>query len=1045
MNTKFSTLFAAIFLLNSSGVQAYPEYAHVIMTGLAYDKSVLADDEFLRSIGIVDETRETTLLDTEDVPYEITPNQLHNVRRLVRFGALEEDAVHPPRMLNHFSDIQNGNAPYSALDSIGGYLVEPSPSPVWSLEPNGDIENWIALYDQDLSYKDALKNYVEGVTTPDEAERSKKMGLVFQTMGHLTHHMQDMGQPEHVRDDNHFDSGHGVLNGVLIGTEIVTAVSPSLFENTVYDRLSLVTAAEENNPYPSIDIRQFSEPSELWSRGAVDGLSNKGIGAFTSRNYISQDTNFNFVQGQIFNGTAVNVTAFSEQPLPGSGQYSVQAIPGTFYADNFPPGYAFFQRYYLGNQVVDHYDNSQSFYNELTANLGLVALSNSAVYSGGLSVDTVTIENQVATLVPRAISYSTAMIDFFFRGRFSVVQSKPITNKTGVITLRNLSGAQYVDDGNGAAFELTNGTFRLFVEDTEGTRREVDVSSPAASISFNEQFELNYDLSILDNDGFFDTKDAVKFIVLYEGDIGQYQAVASVEIPRLGTLMLAEFNPLFSTGKQLAREGSYSELDWYSRYSEFGTFNIDWKGRYITDSLTGLKTPSRSISFSGPSARFFGSEGYRNDILVDGRFLYRTPGPVLGAAMRTDANGQEYVMAIVHSTITQTQRLLRKPFMAASNFSRLVVPLPAAGAAPESLSGQADWELLATLPFGKDYPVVGGEQIVAPWFFSGDGSKASTLRDKRIIRTFDSNRCGDQTVYTCEDVNSGFPAGDYEVSVLNRYEITITDVGATVADQGYEVGDKAELAVDYDDDELLILNTRNLPYTTLAADSNWLYVNDEPLLDRSIYDCEHPEFAPNGGDKLACRPVADTALAPTGFPGLHTRWIGTPDGTFEGLATSLHISYIDLRTRTFEYTKAISDPDVLANAGESSEGRVEYWISHDGQKELLYEEDSGTVICVADNYIYMSPYGSPAFPANYFDLNPIPPVRGQYTLQSNCSTVAPINEKMVRGVDRYKTYFASGQNGSDSSYYNYISTGDNLSQFGIQNTQVGTPVKVIVR
>ena len=1034
LNRKYIILVMSLISLPVSQVQAYPEAAHGIMAGLAFDKSVLADEEFIRSLGIVDENRITNLTDSKGTPYQVTPYRLQNLRRLVSFGAVREDALAPPRMLNHFFDVQNGGGPYADLGAWN--ITAPNSSLDWSLELNGDITNWALLSDQDLSYKDALEYYVDGVRAVDPFIRDSKMGLVFQIMGHLTHHVQDMAQPEHTRGDNHFDTGSTFVND-LFTPQFVTASSPSLFETTVASDLAMITRAQAQDPYVSVDIREFSEPAEFWSKGSINSLSNKGIAAFSSRNYISQDTNYSFQDNQIFNGITVEVDPASTQPLPAGGPLAINAIPGTFVSAYFPGShYLFTQRYYAGHPVVDHYDGSKSFYNDLVTNLNLAVLADASSV-GALGIDTVTVQKQVDTLVPRAISYSTAMIDFFFRGRLSLVEISPSTSTTGVITLRNDSGKQYVNDGNGGPLALNNGNFRVFAEDSIGRREEITVTVSSTSIAYQEEFELNYDLSVLNNQGNIEPRQVVKFVVLYEGDIGQYEAVASVEVPRLGTLLLTDAIPLIATGKQLAKEGAYTDIVWNSRNSVMEQYNIDWKGRYITDASTGLVRPSRTVSISGPEARFFGSEGYTNNILVDGRFLYLAPFPVLGAAMRTDANGDEYVLAVVHDYATQTEKIIRKRYLTVSNSSKKIVAIGSGGVSPTS--GLSDWELLSDIPFGIDYPNVDGEKIVAPWFFNGDGTEASTLREKRITRFYESNRCGDQTVWTCGDPNSGYSAGDYEVSVLNRYQLSITDTSASATNIGYEVGDKAELGLDYLDDELLILNTRNIPYTTLAQNSNWLFVNDEPLLDRSIYDCEHQ--LGTGSNKFACRPVADTALAPTGFPGLHTRWVGTPDGSFNGLTTSLHLSYIDLRTKTFEYTKAITK-DVL-NVG--ADARVEYWISHNGQKQLLKEIDNGSLDCYDDNFLYMSPYGLPAFPANYFDLEPIPPVRGQYTVLSSCATIAPLNQRMVRGVDRYSTMFSGGQNGSDNSWYNYISTGDSLSQFNIFNTDSATPTKVIVR
>ena len=326
--------------------------------------------------------------------------------------------------------------------------------------------------------------------------------------------------------------------------------------------------------------------------------------------------------------------------------------------------------------------------------------------------------------------------------------------------------------------------------------------------------------------------------------------------------------------------------------------------------------------------------------------------------------------------------------------------------------------------------------------FNGDGRNAATLRERIMELPFDSNVCGEQPGVTCDDPTSGFPAGNYPVSVLNRYELIVTDTDATIVDHGAKVGDTAELAVDYRDSELLILTTQNLDYSTLATNSNWLYLNGQPFLSRAIYDCRLQQSVAAG--PLACRPVADTSLAISGFPGLHTRWFGTPSGdnSSNSLWTSLHVSYIDLRTRSFEYSKAITEDDTELMEGGAS--RVEYWISHEGVEKQLFQEQNGVLDCFDDVFLFMSPYGKAAFPTNLF-TSAIPPTRGQYTFISNCVTVAPVNTQMSRGVDRYRTFYTGGLNQTSGLYFNYLSTGDNLGDFGIFDSAISTPTKLIVR
>ncbi len=95
------------------------------------------------------------------------------------------------------------------LDSPPNYEVG-YPSLVWAMtgkdypvgagsgSPPGPMS-----YRQRFSYGNAKDYLFNALTDPELSERRRYLGLFFQTIGHVVHHIQDMAQPQHVRNDAH--------------------------------------------------------------------------------------------------------------------------------------------------------------------------------------------------------------------------------------------------------------------------------------------------------------------------------------------------------------------------------------------------------------------------------------------------------------------------------------------------------------------------------------------------------------------------------------------------------------------------------------------------------------------------------------------------------------------------------------------------------------------------------------------------------------------------------------------------------------------------
>jgi hypothetical protein len=123
------------------------------------------------------------------------PNEKGELKKpidLIGEGAKAEDNW--PRFFNHF---------YDPIKKLGLYgFWNGAPSPNWAVDEAGSL--WPSSpKDQDFSLKDGRDYLYQALTLPNATEREKNFGLFFRTLGHVTHHIADMAQPQHTRNDGH--------------------------------------------------------------------------------------------------------------------------------------------------------------------------------------------------------------------------------------------------------------------------------------------------------------------------------------------------------------------------------------------------------------------------------------------------------------------------------------------------------------------------------------------------------------------------------------------------------------------------------------------------------------------------------------------------------------------------------------------------------------------------------------------------------------------------------------------------------------------------
>jgi hypothetical protein len=412
---KINYLFLWVIFLTTPLAEAYEVEVHRIMSEEAYNQSVLSpsNGNFLSELG----------------PRE---NEAINGRRIIGWlslGSILEDYQCCSRPLNHFYDPTTGNGLLNLPDFIATDALN------WGLE----LQTTGTLT-QSWSIPDARGYFYLGLTHPDPVVREENLAKTFRALGHAIHLIQDMGQPQHVRNDPHFHTNYWPFRYFLNWDR-------SRYEEDTDKRRENLTYTG----YPPVKLNQFIS---YW-----DSDDGKGLAKLTQKNFLSEERDRIICSGDICNEENYPQPAF----IKSSGvneTLSVQLQDGT-----------------QKNGVFTFYPHTfnDPITQETVTNPRLLSLSlfdMDLEERGGnpiFSQNPFTFQETADILVPRAVGYSAGLINYFFRGRLAV---EPVDDT-------------HLRVYNQSSEPLNSGTIELFYDDSLNQRLSVTsspfvISSPIA-------------------------------------------------------------------------------------------------------------------------------------------------------------------------------------------------------------------------------------------------------------------------------------------------------------------------------------------------------------------------------------------------------------------------------------------------------------------------------------------------------------------------------------------------------------------------------------
>lgn len=504
---RFETFIYGIclFLVFSSDSIAYKERTHAELSKKAYLKSDLGnrDHHFLLELGLIDKISDPAPKFPDESYFlglTITGRNIRTIEELIEYGAEFEDDdsffTKIVRPFNHFYDPQNNGRALTY-----GLLTGPPvnwPSPDWSLEDNFEVSS------QNYSYHDAVRYFHNALTSTAKSERDRNWGLVFQTMGQVIHHVQDMAQPQHTRNDAHSPINSGTRQ---------------LYENYTQKILEK-NGALPTSGYDIIDLNVFNTPRKFWDQN--NGI---GLAEFSSKNFVSAGTNF---KGGVLSGnTIINAQTHDDYDFPGTD--NIQVTSRNITDDDLLGPQTLGQpligkMHFVGTQVTDANDSSKSRDNPRTSSFSIFDSDLETFTNRAFTLNRFNFDAAHEFLIPRAVAYSAGLINYFFRGRIEA----EITADGDGIEITNVS--------KGDSDFKAGGAFEVYYETDTGERKPLQ-SLTNLTLGTNLVIDGTHTITGLSTalDNATDIGEEGKIIVLFDGDIGAENerglAVSNIVIP----------------------------------------------------------------------------------------------------------------------------------------------------------------------------------------------------------------------------------------------------------------------------------------------------------------------------------------------------------------------------------------------------------------------------------------------------------------------------------------------------------------------------------
>lgn len=272
------------------------------------------------------------------------------------------------------------------------------PTPEWALDLEANPTYSIP----------GTRNSLHGaLTNTDPIVRPKLWRDTFRGLGQFTHLLQDMSQPQHVRDDDHFSL-----------TEQFYYAFP---DYSRYEKHTLQLLGQGGLLFDGYPVVRMPDYLSFWVT-----QDNKGLAQFTNRNFVSEHTNLDDTKyaspgpGTLLDEEVIpQVLDVLGRPIQGATDVTIQ---------------------YVSNTFTDAYANRTITNNRLSTfsvfDFQRLATVGRRVYS----LYNTNHKAYADILLPMAVGYSAGLMSHFLRGSIEI--SPPDENIYGIVDHSTFTDAQ---------------------------------------------------------------------------------------------------------------------------------------------------------------------------------------------------------------------------------------------------------------------------------------------------------------------------------------------------------------------------------------------------------------------------------------------------------------------------------------------------------------------------------------------------------------------------------------------------------------------------
>lgn len=397
-----------------------------------------------------------------------------NAGEWLRQGSIDEDLNPDIRCLAHFyNPLPQPGSDHNLTDPVD---IGASDSFQWASAGNGIFSGSTSPGGENTeSWVKAREYYFQALTSPLKTARDAKFAHLFYSLGKVIHLVQDLSQPDHSRNDAHMINGDETPGP----PPPLGLVYPSArwIENYGRDNINEISSWVELSNVTELDWRTggFARLKDFWDRGIYQGdataldddaasVAGKALGLaeFANGNFLGEDsTYFEIVTRQIANDPGRVRHLFPHPALAdtnyatfGTGSYPTQASTWEDGATQDPTSSLLRNSIFLRKERAGVKTDRHAVLNYSTLVARKLGIDRASVTINAPSV----IEELHRLTLPRAISYSSGVIDYFFRGSINVLSGRDSLGQQ-VITVTNNSGQT-----------MRGGQFLLFSEDAAKNR-----------------------------------------------------------------------------------------------------------------------------------------------------------------------------------------------------------------------------------------------------------------------------------------------------------------------------------------------------------------------------------------------------------------------------------------------------------------------------------------------------------------------------------------------------------------------------------------------